>query len=106
MVILWWRAFTGFAGLPRVAVCLALMSCATTNLSPFGTGGTATETEKDEKQLWQTAEQLEQRIDNSGRRYKNPELDAYLTAVARKLLPPDAQVPALDLESRSSNILS
>jgi predicted Zn-dependent protease len=44
-------------------------------------------------QLWQTAEQLEQRIDNSGRRYKNPELDAYLTAVAQKLLPPDAQVP-------------
>jgi predicted Zn-dependent protease len=76
-----------------MAICLALVSCATTNLSPLGAGGTATQREKDEVQLWQTADQLEQRIDNSGRRYNNPELDAYLTAVAQKLLPPDAQVP-------------
>jgi len=94
-VILGWRASTGLSGLPRMAICLALVSCATTNLSPFGAGGTATEREKDEKQLWQTAEQLEQRIDNSGGRYKNPELDAYLTAVAQKLLPPEAQVPGI-----------
>ena len=94
-MILGWRASTGLSGLPRMAICLALVSCATTNLSPFGAGGTATEREKDEKQLWQTAEQLEQRIDNSGGRYKNPELDAYLTAVAQKLLPPEAQVPGI-----------
>ena len=88
-----WRAATGLSGLSRLAMCLALVSCATTNLPPFGVGGTAPQTEKDEEQLWQTAGQLEQRIDNSGARYKNPELDAYLTAVAKKLLLPDTQVP-------------
>ncbi|MGQ0577666.1 MAG: M48 family metalloprotease [Betaproteobacteria bacterium] len=83
----------GLLGLSRLATCLALVSCATTNLAPFGAAGTAPQTEKDEEQLWQTAGQLEQRIDNSGARYKDPELDAYLTAIAKKLLPPDAQVP-------------
>lgn len=91
-MILSWRASTGLAALARIAICLALVSCATTNLSPLGAGGKASQREEDEKQLWQNAEQLEQRIDNSGIRYKNPELDAYLTAVAQRLLPTEAQV--------------
>jgi len=81
-----------------IAVCLALASCATTNLSPLGAGGKPFQREQDEKQIWQEAEQLERRIDESGIRYKDPQLDAYLTAVAQRLLPPGIQ--ALELGPR------
>src|SRR5438034_7510270 len=80
------------------SVCLALASCATTNLSPLGAGGKPFQREQDEKQIWQEAEQLERRIDESGIRYKDPQLDAYLTAVAQRLLPPGIQ--ALELGPR------
>jgi beta-barrel assembly-enhancing protease len=77
------------------AVCLAIVSCATTNLSPFGANGRPLQREEDEIKIWQNAEQLEQRIDKSGIRYQDSQLEAYLTAVAQKLLPPEVQVPGL-----------
>jgi len=77
------------------AVCIALASCATTNLSPIGAGAQASPTDEDEKQLWRTADQLERRIDSSEVRYKNPQLDAYLTGVAQKILPFKAQAMGL-----------
>jgi len=73
----------------RAVVCLALGSCGTTNLPPFGATARPLQQEEDEKQIWRTADQLEQQLDKSGRRYKDPQLDAYLTGVAQKLLPPD-----------------
>jgi len=79
----------------RIALCLALASCATTNLSPVGAGGKPFQREQDEKQIWQNAEQLERSIDESGIRYKGPQLDAYLTAVAQRLLPPEVQAQGL-----------
>lgn len=87
---------TVLAAIPRIAICLAVMSCATTNLPPLGAEGKPAQKEADENLIWQNAGQLEQRIDNSGVRYKDPELDAYLTAVARKLLPPEDQAPGLE----------
>jgi len=89
------RSSTSLAGLLRITVCLALASCATTDLSPLGAGGKPFQREQDEKEIWQNAEQLEQRIDKSSMRYKHPQLDAYLTAVAQKLLPPEVQALGL-----------
>jgi predicted Zn-dependent protease len=77
------------------AVCFAVASCATTDLSPIGAGGKPVPTDEDEKQLWRNSEQLERRIDNSEIRYKNPQLDAYLTNVAQGLLPREVQVLGL-----------
>ena len=90
-MILTWRT----SSFSLVTVCLAIASCATTDLSPFGAGGKPSQKDEDEKQVWQSAEQLEQRIDTSSARYKNPLLDAYLTAVAQKLLPPEVQALGL-----------
>lgn len=90
-MILGCPASTRSAVVSQVAVCLALASCATTNLAPLGTGGRSFQKEQDEEQIWSNADQLEQRLDNSGRRYKDPKLDAYLTDVARKLLPREAR---------------
>jgi predicted Zn-dependent protease len=81
-----------------IAACLALASCATTDLSPLGAGGKPFQGEQDEKQIWQNAGQLERRIDESGMRFKDTQLDAYLTAVAQRLLPPEIQ--ALELGPR------
>jgi len=94
-VILSRRNSASPAGLLRIAACLALASCATTNLSPLGAGGKPFQREQDEKQIWQNAEQLERRIDESGMRYKGPQLDAYLTAVTQTLLPADVQALGL-----------
>jgi beta-barrel assembly-enhancing protease len=80
---------------PLGAVCLALVSCATTDLPPLDTTGSTFQREDDEKRIWETADRLEQEIDKSGRRYKDPRLDAYLTGVAQKLLPPEARAPGL-----------
>jgi len=86
------------AGLLRIAACLALASCASTDLSPLGAGGKPFQREQDEKQIWQNADQLERRIDESGMRYKSPQLDAYLTAVAQRFLP--SEIRALELGPR------
>ncbi len=47
--------------------------------------------EKDEKELWQNAEELERRIDKIGILYKDLSLEAYLDRVAQKLLGQNAQ---------------
>ncbi|HEY6872090.1 MAG TPA: M48 family metalloprotease [Geobacteraceae bacterium] len=45
--------------------------------------------EEDEKRLWHRSEEEERILDSSGYIYRSKELEAYLDAVARKLVPPE-----------------
>lgn len=61
--------------------------CATTNLPPVtGAGFTP---EPDERRMWARAEEEQKKIEQSGALYRDPELEAYLNAVARRLQPPE-----------------
>ena len=84
-----------------IAVSLAFASCATTSLPAIGAGGKPfqmEEMEEDEKRVWQSAEELEWRLDKSGILYEDHKLEAYLGAVAQKLLAQNVQ--ASDLTPR------
>lgn len=72
-------------GLLLTTLSAALMACATTNLPPIAAGDQAFQTERDEQKLWQNAEQLESRIGKSRLAYQDPELEAYLSTVMRRL---------------------
>lgn len=67
---------------------LALLAagCATTTLAPV-TAAPFTP-EEDERRMWAQAEEEQKKIDRSGALYRDPELEAYLNAVARRLQPP------------------
>ncbi len=52
-----------FATATLLAVCIGIASCASTNLAPIGADGKSFSAEEDERKIWQSAEQLEQRID-------------------------------------------
>lgn len=77
------------------AIFLALASCATTNLPPISAEEKLFQMEEDEKQMWRNAEQLEQQIEKGGVLYDDPKLEAYLNAVAGKLLPQNVQSSGL-----------
>jgi predicted Zn-dependent protease len=64
-----------------------LASCATTSLPPIGTGDRPFVSEEDEQRWWNRAEETEQKLDESGYRYEDAELEAYLTSVAVRMLP-------------------
>lgn len=70
-------------------VSLLLAGCASTNLPP------ATSSEytllDDEKRVWHRSEEEQQRLYESEILFENDKLSAYLNALARKLLPPEAQ---------------
>lgn len=61
--------------------------CADTNLIAVTSGKFILE--GDEKILWRQSEEEERRIDQSGLLYLDPELEAYLNEVPKKLLSPD-----------------
>jgi predicted Zn-dependent protease len=65
---------------------LILVACATSALEPIR--DTNVRLEEDEKRMWARVEQEQAKFESSGALYRDPELEAYLTSVARKLQPP------------------
>lgn len=76
------------------AVFLALVSCAP-RLPPISARGEPFQMEANESELWHNAEQLAQRIDKSGMLYADQQLEAYLNALAQKLVLQDFQAAGL-----------
>jgi predicted Zn-dependent protease len=73
--------------LPALLLVSSLVnSCISTDLPPFGSGGKAFQVEEDEKQLWQTSAQFQQRLEKAGVLFDDPSLESYLDGVAAKLL--------------------
>jgi predicted Zn-dependent protease len=64
----------------------ATLSCSPTNLPPIGSEATSFQAEEDEKSLWQADEQFLKRLEKAGLFYEDRELEAYLVAVAERLL--------------------
>src|SRR5262249_11125946 len=67
-------------------VGLILVACATSSLPPIRDANVRLE--EDEQRMWARVEQEQKKFDASGALYRDPELEAYLTGVARKLQPP------------------
>ena len=65
---------------------LVLVACATSSLPPIRDANVRLE--EDEQRMWARVEQEQKKFDASGALYRDAELDAYLTGVARKLQPP------------------
>jgi len=70
------------------ALALALAACATASLPPVTAPGFQPEDE--EKALWREAADEQARLDASGDVFEDPALEAYLMAVARRIVPPAA----------------
>ena len=70
-----------------ILLSLVLLSCSTVNVPSIGAKGTPFRTEEDEQMLWRNAAEVEKKIEKGGFLFNDPELEAYLNAVARKLLP-------------------
>lgn len=73
-----------------LALSLCLVSCASTRL-PSIDPDAPLKMEKDERQIWENAEQLERKIDKSGLLYKNDQLEAYLNAIVLRLFSQQSQ---------------
>lgn len=78
-----------------LAVYSLLAGCATVDLPNIGSQGF--KVEDDEKRLYNRARETVEYLDHSGVIYQDPELEAYLTSVARNLLP--AGLPPMDIQS-------
>jgi len=65
---------------------LLLVACATSSLPPIRDANVRLE--EDEQRMWARVEQEQKKFDASGALYRDAELEAYLTGVARKLQPP------------------
>src|SRR3989442_6073332 len=63
-----------------------LVACATSSLPPIRDANVRLE--EDEQRMWARVEQEQKKFDASGALYRDAELDAYLTGVARNLQPP------------------
>src|SRR5215467_7699141 len=68
-------------------VGLILAACATSTLAPIRDGNV--QLEDDEKRMWARVEQEQKKFEASDALYRDAELDAYLTGVARRLQPPE-----------------
>ena len=64
----------------------AALSYAPTNLPPIGSEAKSFQAEEDEKTMWQADEQFLKRLEKAGLFHEDRELEAYLGAVAAKLL--------------------
>jgi len=71
-----------------VALAFLAEACATTTLPPVTAPGF--QLEEDERSLWRAVQEAEDRFEASGILYPDPELEAYLNEVARRLEPPSA----------------
>ncbi len=63
-----------------------LVACATSALQPIRDANVPLE--EDEKRMWARVEQEQKKFEASGALYRDAELEAYLTGLARKLQPP------------------
>lgn len=63
-----------------------LLGCAATNVTAVTSGSFVLD--DDERVLWRTADEEQQKIAQSGFLYKDPDLEAYLDSIPKKLLPP------------------
>lgn len=70
------------------ALALALAACATASLPPVTAPGFVPEDE--EKAIWREAAEEQHRLDTSGDVFEDAALEAYLMAVARRIVPPAA----------------
>jgi hypothetical protein len=70
---------------------LILVACATSTLEPIRDANVRLE--EDEKRMWARVEQEQHKFEASGALYRDAELEAYLTGVARKLQPPAVLQP-------------
>ena len=70
-----------------ILLSLFLLSCTTVNVPSIGVNGTTFRMEEDEQMLWRNATEVEKKIGKSGFLFNDLELETYLNAVARKLLP-------------------
>ncbi len=71
-----------------LALAFLAEACATTTLPPVTAPGF--QLEEDERSLWRAVQEAEDRFEASGILYPDPELEAYLNEVARRLEPPSA----------------
>ena len=92
------RSYRSSRTFAPVIVSLSLVSCATTVFSPIGAGEKPFQMEEDEAHVWRHAEQIERQINKSGSLYEDDQLEAYINAVAQKLV--SSQVQALGLTPR------
>ena len=74
----------GIAGLVVVAL---LAACASTSLPPIGSTGAAFKPEDDEQQLWNAAQEAEDKIVPASRVYDESRLQQYVDQVADRLTP-------------------
>src|SRR5713101_6822538 len=84
-----WGWFTKFLAWTLVTVLLA--GCASTSVPPIGYLGKPFRPEPDERQLWSDAEKEEEKLAKLGKTYDDPLLEDYLSGVAAKLVPDEAQ---------------
>lgn len=85
--------------LPLVgAILLVSLSCASTQLPPMEAAPGEFVPEQDESRLWNDARELEQRIEQSGLVYRDSALQAYIGAVAQRLV--DATLDSAKLAPR------
>ena len=83
-----------------MAVVLALAGCAGAQVPPIGADGAAFALELDERELWSAAGRESEAIARAGKPRAAPAIEASLTALAARLLPPSTRVPgapALDV---------
>jgi len=73
----------------RAVLLLLLALQLSSSLALAGDPAAAPVMDEEEKRLWLRAEDEEKKIDTSGMIYRNPDIDAYLNAVLRKLVPSD-----------------
>jgi beta-barrel assembly-enhancing protease len=89
------RSYRSSRTFALVMVFLGLASCATTGLPPIGAGEKPFQMEEDERYVWRHAEQIERQINKSGILYEDYQLEAYLNAVAQKLVSSQVQASGL-----------
>jgi beta-barrel assembly-enhancing protease len=74
-------------GLALIVLSLFLFSCATTGVPPVAPGNSPGPMAEDEKELWDSADRFEQRVEKSPFLVKNPDIDACLGEIASRLAP-------------------
>ena len=79
--------------LTALALVLALAGCAGAQVSPIGADGAPFALELDERELWTAAGRESEAIARAGKPRAAPAIEAALTALAARLMPPSTRVP-------------
>jgi predicted Zn-dependent protease len=78
-------------GTAALVLVTLLAGCAPATVPPIGSGGQAFTPEADERALWAAADREARDLVNRTSVYQDPALQAYLTAIAGRLLPESAR---------------